>query len=130
MTYDFITRQLHKGRRLARMLTVLNIVFILIVEILSLQEGVYSNLLGSIVWIAICIGIYFGSVKAKWVFILYSILNMLLFTCGLLLGEISGPLSTSLFIFTIVTLVCQLVTSILLICSSSVNDFLYGQANG
>ncbi|WP_314587618.1 hypothetical protein [Paenibacillus terrigena] len=127
---DFIAQQYRRGRQLARGLTLLNLALILIVEILSLREGVYSNLIGSIVWIVICIGIYLGSVKAKWVFIVFTILNMLLFICGLLLGAISGPFSTSLFIFSIITLVCQLMTSILLLCSSSVNDFLYRQANG
>ncbi len=127
---DFIAQQYRRGRTLARGLTLLNLALILIVEILSLREGVYSNLLGSIVWIVICIGIYLGSVKAKWVFIVFSILNMLLFICGLLLSTISGQFTTGLFIVSILTLVCQLVTSILLISSSSVNDFLYRQANG
>ena len=130
MTDDFIARQYRRGRRLARGLTVLNLISILIVEILSIREGIYSNLLGSIVWFVVIVCIFYGKRRAKWLFILYSALNLLLFICGLMLGAISGPQSTSLWICTVLTLIFQFVTSIMLICSSSVNDFLYGQANG
>ncbi len=127
---DFIAQQYRKGRQIARGLTLLNLVLILIVEILSLREGIYSNLLGSIVWFVIIVCIFYGNRRAKWLFILYSILNLLLFVCGLMLGAINGPLSINLWIFSILTLVLQLVTSIILMGSSSVNEFLYGQANG
>lgn len=130
MQVDFIQRQEIKGKRILRILVAVNFVFFIIELILSLMNGIFNNLIGLIIMIVLCVLIYYGGNIAKWVYIIINSLNILTMLYALFFGEIvskAKDFTTFINVVTIIMLVISIVTSIVLIFSSSVEDFMYKQ---
>jgi preprotein translocase subunit SecG len=127
---DFIQRQESKGKKILKTLVMMNLIFFIMVLLLSLLNGIFSNLFGVIIMIVLCVLIYFGGNIAKWIYIVINSLNIFALIYTLTAGNIVSKakvLATFLNVVTILMLIISIVTSIVLIFSSSVKDFMYKQ---
>lgn len=127
---DFIHKQEMKGKRILKTLVLLNLVFLVLVLLLSLLNGILHNLIGLLIMIVLCVLIYYGGNVAKWIYIVLNTLNAFSLIIGLAFGEIrlnatifAGILNAA----TLILLLISIVTSAVLIFSSSVKEFMYKQ---
>jgi hypothetical protein len=127
---DFIQRQEIKGKRILKTLILLNMLFFVLVLLLSLLNGIFNNFIGLIIMIVLCMLIYYGGNIAKWIYIVINILNTFSLIYTLTVGEIVSRATILVILLnatTIMLFVLTIVTSAVLIFSSSVKEFMYKQ---
>ena len=80
--------------------------------------------------IVLCVLIYYGGNKSKWIYIIINSMNLFLLVYTFLFGEVVSKVKyfeVLLNIVTIIMLFISIVTSVILIFSSSVKDFMHRQ---
>lgn len=133
-TNDFLINQVNKGKRVVQILMTLNIALTILIEILSVFAGVFSGIhfISAIIMIIICAFIYGGSKTAKWIYIVlagFSVLRFLSFLISMNDEGVIVDITLSNWLAVITPFLIYTVTSLLLIFSESVNEFIYKQAN-
>lgn len=126
---DFIARQEAKGKRILLTLVLVNLAFFILKLIMSLVVGSFPALLDSIVMIVIVSSIYFGGETAKRIYIAVNVLNILSCIGSLAAaagGDISGA-SVSFYVVTGFVVVLSVLSTLVLLFSGSVKEFMYKQ---
>lgn len=124
---DLIQKQEKAGKRILQSLIVTNIVLFAMIFIVSLKDGILGNLLGIIMMIILCLLIYNGFQAAKWIYIAINSFNILNLLYALFAGSIATKASLLLNVLTVIMLTLSIVTTVVLIFSGSVKDFMYKQ---
>ncbi|WP_308639663.1 hypothetical protein [Paenibacillus silvisoli] len=133
-TNDFLAFQVKKGRRILQLLMLINVSFTIVLEILGIIAGVFSfsSFVSAIAMIFTCLFLYGGSKAAKWIYIVLSGLGLLRFI-SIIISMIDGNIiiqdSFGAWILAVIPFLIYIVTSLVLIFSESVNEFIYKQAN-
>ncbi|MDR9854683.1 hypothetical protein RJP21_13795 [Paenibacillus sp. VCA1] len=120
---------MNKGKKIALTLIGSNLLLVLLVEILRLAQGIFTNLLGTAVWIVTMILIYCGVKKAKWAFVIFTVWNIAMLIAAWAGKAVISPLPMNLWIFATAAFLLQIATSVVFVFSSSVSDFLYKQGH-
>ncbi|NMO97715.1 hypothetical protein [Paenibacillus lemnae] len=129
---DYIQRQEKRGSRILESLIVVNILGFTIILLLSFINGMFFNMISLIIMIVLSMLIYYGGNIAKWVYITVNILNIFSMLYVLTAGIITSNATLFPILLNTVTMLMQvisLVTSIVLIFSGSVKEFMYKQKN-
>lgn len=124
---DLIQKQEKAGKRFLQSLIVPNVVLFTMIFIVSLKDGIFGNLLGLIVMIILCLLIYNGFQAAKWIYIAINSFNLFNLLYALFAGSIATKASLLLNVLTVIMLTLSIVTTVVLIFSGSVKDFMYKQ---
>lgn len=124
---DYIQKQEKQGKRILQLLIGTNMLLFLSVLVLSIRDGIYSNLFALIIMIILCVFIYKGGHVAKWIYIVLNTLNIGALVSAFLFGQVISKASTLLNVVTFLLLGVSVITSILLLVSSSVKDFMHKQ---
>lgn len=124
---DYIQKQEKQGKKILQLLIGTNMFLFLSALVLSIRDGIYSNLFALIIMIILCVFIYKGGHVAKWIYIVLNTLNIGALVSALLFGQVISKASTPLNVVTFCLLGVSVITSILLLVSSSVKDFMHKQ---
>lgn len=127
MTNHYIVKQERIGRILLRSIVITNLAIFSLSLFLSLFNGIFKNLLGIIIMIILSAAIYSGGKTVKWIYIVISSLNIFAVLYTLMFGEVIARIPLIYNITTIVMLVVSAVSCMLLLFSTSVNEFMFKQ---
>ncbi len=132
---DFIATRTRKGRLLVRAIVILNGALTLLGFAASLIAGAASPsaCLMTPFWLFVYLMLYMGRPWAKWLFVGAGVLTgITLITtltqmpAGVFQGAVPGPLLFAAGVSAL-GVVVMVVSAVLLLCSASVSEFLYGQ---
>lgn len=126
-TEDFIEKQEKTGKRILQFVVITNLTLFVAILVTSLLDGIFHNIIGLIIMIIACLFIYNGGQISKWLYIVVNTINVLNLIFTLFAGTIISQASIFLNVITIMMLVVSIVTSVILIFSTSVKEFMYKQ---
>jgi len=124
---DYIQKHEIKGKKILQSLIVVNLILFTLILVLSMMNGIFKNMIGLIIMIILCLFIYKGGSIAKWIYIVINSLNIISLFGALMFGQVLSKAPTFLNIATIIMLCVSIITSIVLMISSSVKEFMYKQ---
>lgn len=124
---DYIQKQENKGKKILRYLIVINLILFSSILVLSMLNGIFENMIGLIIMIILCFFIYNGGNIAKWIYIVINTLNIISLFVALIYGQVISNTPVFLDALTIIMLCVSIITSIVLMFSSSVKEFMYKQ---
>ncbi|MDF2835591.1 MAG: hypothetical protein K0Q63_1231 [Paenibacillus sp.] len=125
-TEDFIQKQETTGKRILQLLVITNLTLFIVILVMSLLSGIFHNIIGLIMMIILCIFIYNGGQIAKWIYIVANTLIVFNVFRALFAGVVYSSYALLDFI-TIVMLFISILTSLTLIFSANVKEFMYKQ---
>ena len=124
---DYIQKQENKGKKILQSLIVINVSLFSLILVLSMMSGIFKNMIGLIIMIILCLFIYKGGSIAKWIYIVINSLNIISLLGAVMFGQVLSKAPAFLNIATIIMLCISIITSIVLMISSSVKEFMYKQ---
>ncbi|WP_054955568.1 hypothetical protein [Paenibacillus dakarensis] len=127
---EYIQRQEMKGKTILKTVIFANLFFFILILVLSVLNGIFSNFISIIIQIVLCAFIYSGAKLAKWIYIIMNTLNIFSVMYAVAVGQVTSRaevFEAFLNVITIIMLVLSIVTIAILLFSSSVKDFMYRQ---
>lgn len=124
---DFIQSQEKTGKKTLRLLVITNLILFIVILVMSLLNGINHNIVGLIIMIFLSVFIYNGGQIAKWIYIVVNTLNIFSLFYAVFTGAFASQAPILLNVVTIIMLLVSILTSVVLIFSSSVKEFMYKQ---
>lgn len=126
---DYIEKQERTRKRVLLILVILNICFFGLFFVVSLLNGSFSGILSSIIMIVLCLFIYIGGNSAKWIYVVFTALNLISILMSLVAEgrPVDVNMLVLVMIASFISMLIPVITSMILIFSVSVNEFMYKQ---
>lgn len=126
---DYIQKHERTGNRILLALVIVNILFYGLSLVVSFLNGSFSGVIHSIIMAVLCLFIYVGGMSAKWIYVILTALNLVAILMTLFADGRPVYVNTLLFVMIaiFINLLIPVTTSLILIFSTSVNEFMYKQ---